>query len=108
MVDRLELDDIVADIVRKDIKNLHLRVYPPTGTVRISAPLKMKLDTIHLFAVSKIGWIRKQQKRLNNQKRESRSKYLDREGHYLWGKRYFLTGEPCNPSTRCVSGGTVS
>ena len=90
MVDRLELDYIVADVIRKDIKNVHLRVYPPTGTVRISAPLKMKLDTIRIFAVSKIGWIRKQQQKLNNQKCESRPEYLDRESHYLWGKRYFL------------------
>jgi len=90
MIDRLELDGIVADVVRKDIKNIHLRVYPPTGTVRISAPLKMKLDTIRGFAISKIGWIRKQQQKLNNQKCEFRPKYLDRESHYLWGKGYFL------------------
>jgi len=90
MVDRLELDDIVADVVRKDIKNVHLRVYPPTGTVRISAPLKMKLDTIRIFAISKIGWIRKQQQKLNDQECESRREYLDRESHYLWGKRYLL------------------
>jgi len=90
MADRLELGDIVADVVRKDIKNVHLSVYPPTGTVRISAPLNMKLDTIRIFAISKISWIRKQQQKLNDQERETCREYLDGESHYLWGKRYLL------------------
>ncbi len=74
----------------KDIKNVHLSVYPPTGRVRISAPPRMSLDTIRVFAISKLGWIKQQQKKLREQERETPREYLDRESHYVWGKRYLL------------------
>jgi predicted metal-dependent hydrolase len=87
---QLKFGEIVADVVKKDIKNIHLSVYPPTGAVRISAPTHMKTDTIRVFALSKIGWIKKQQKKLCEQERETPREYLERESHYLWGKRYLL------------------
>lgn len=90
MVARIELGNIAVDVVRKDIKNVHLSVYPPTGRVRISAPLRMNVDTIRVFAISKLGWIRKQQQKLREQARETPREYLDRESHYVWGKRYLL------------------
>ena len=61
MVTQINLGDIAVDVVFKDIKNVHLSVYPPTGQVRISAPLRMDLDTIRVFAISKLGWIKQQQ-----------------------------------------------
>ena len=90
MNSKIQLGDIVADVIQKDIKNIHLSVYPPTGTVRISAPLRMDLDTIRIFALDKLGWIKKQQQKLREQARETPREYLDRESHYLWGKRYLL------------------
>jgi predicted metal-dependent hydrolase len=86
----IELGEIAVDVVKKDIKNIHLSVYPPTGKVRISAPLRMDLDTIRVFAITKLGWIKSQQKKLREQERESPREYLDRESHYVWGKRYLL------------------
>jgi len=90
MITQLKVGDILVDVLLKNIKNLHLSVHPPTGKVRISAPTRMKLDTIRVFAVSKLGWIRQQQKRLREQQRETRREYLDRESHYVWGRRYLL------------------
>ena len=90
MVTQIQLGDIAVDVVQKDIKNIHLSVYPPTGKVRISAPLRMEIDTIRVFAITKLGWIKSQQKKLLEQERETPRKYLDRESHYLWGKRYLL------------------
>lgn len=89
-VNTIELGDIAVNVVRKNIKNVHLSVYPPSGNVRISAPLRMNLDTIRVFAISKLDWIRKQQQKLRTQVRESPREYIDRESHYLWGKRYLL------------------
>ncbi len=86
----INLGELSVDVVQKDIKNIHLSVYPPTGRVRISAPQRMELDTIRVFAVSKLGWIKRQQKKLRDQQRESPREYLERESHYLWGKRYLL------------------
>ena len=91
MVRQLKLGDVTVDVVLKDIKNVHLSVYPPTGRVRISAPKRMGLDSIRVFAISKLGWIKKQQTKLQTQERIPRREYLDRESHYLWGKRYLLT-----------------
>lgn len=91
MVRQLKLGDVAVDVVFKNIKNVHLSVYPPTGRVRISAPVRMNLDTIRVFAISKLGWIRQQQKRLREQERETPREYLDRESHYVWGKRYLLS-----------------
>lgn len=90
MLSQIQLGDIAVDVIRKDIKNVHLSVHPPTGRVRIAAPERMKLDTIRIFAISKLGWIKKQQKRIQEQERETRREYLDQESHYIWGKRYLL------------------
>ena len=90
MADTIELGDILADVIQKDIKNVHLSVYPPTGRVRISAPLHMSLDTIRVFAISKLGWIKQEQNKLRDQERETPREYLDRESHHVWGKRYLL------------------
>jgi len=90
MVTQINLGEIAVDVVKKDIKNIHLSVYPPAGRVRISAPLRMDLDTIRVFAITKLGWIKSQQKKLRAQERETPREYMDRESHYLWGKRYLL------------------
>lgn len=90
MVTELRLGDISVDVVLKDIKNVHLSVYPPTGRVRIAAPRSMSVETIRLFAISRLSWIKRQQKRLHAQERETPREYIERESHYLWGKRYLL------------------
>ena len=90
MTQQIKLGDVDAEVVLKDIKNVHLSVYPPAGRVRISAPARMSLDTIRVFAISKLPWIRKQQKKLRDQARETVREYLDRESHYVWGRRYLL------------------
>lgn len=90
MAAQIKLGDVSVDVVLKDIKNVHLSVHPPTGRVRISAPSRMSLDTIRVFAISKLSWIRQQQERLRKQERETPREYLDRESHYVWGRRYLL------------------
>jgi predicted metal-dependent hydrolase len=86
----IDIGNIAINVVQKNIKNVHLSVYPPLGNVRISAPLRMNLDTIRVFAISKLDWIRHQQQKLRSQVREPQREYLDRESHYLWGKCYLL------------------
>lgn len=86
----LQLGAIAVDVVLKDIKNIHLSVHPPAGKVRIAAPLRMDLDTIRVFAITKLAWIKSQQQKLREQERETPREYLDRESHFVWGKRYLL------------------
>src|ERR1700692_1699309 len=90
MQTRITLGDIAVDVVRKDIGNVHLSVHPPTGRVRIAAPERMSLDTVRVFAIAKLPWIKKQQRKLREQERETPREYLNRESHYVWGKRYLL------------------
>ena len=81
-MEQFALGDIVVDVVLKDIKNVHLSVYPPNGKVRISAPSRMSLDTIRIYTISKLAWIKKQQQKFKSQVRETPREYLNREGHY--------------------------
>lgn len=87
---QVQLGDLAVDVVRKDIKNVHLSVHPPTGRVTIAAPSRLSLDTIRVFAIAKLSWIRQQQKKLLEQEREMPREYLNRESHYVWGERYLL------------------
>ncbi len=90
MVQHIHLGDMAVEVVKKSIKNIHLSVHPPLGRVRIAAPLHIDLDTVRVFAISKLSWIRQQQDKLRSQARESPREYLDRESHEVWGKRYLL------------------
>ncbi len=90
MPNQIHLGDIAVDVIRKDIKNVHLSVHPPTGRVRIAAPERMSVDTIRIFAIAKLGWIKRHQKKFREQERETSRDYLDRESHYVWGRRYLL------------------
>ncbi len=90
MVTRIRLGEIAVEVLRKDVRNIHLSVYPPAGRVRISAPERLSLDTIRVFAISKLGWIRRQQEKLRQQERETPRDYVNRESHYVWGRRCLL------------------
>jgi predicted metal-dependent hydrolase len=74
---KIELGEIAVEVVKKDIKNIHLSVYPPMGRVKISAPLRMKLETIRVYAISKLAWIKQQQRKLRGQQRETPREYLN-------------------------------
>jgi predicted metal-dependent hydrolase len=86
----LEIGSLSIEIVRKDIKNIHLAVYPPNGRVRLATPLDVQDETIRLFVISKLTWIKNQQRKFNNQERQSPREYIERESHYFQGKRYLL------------------
>ena len=100
MATELDIGGIPVDVVFKDIKNVHLSVYPPTGRVRISAPCRMTSENVRLFAISKLGWIKKQQGKLLSQERETPREFLERESHYAWGRRYLLRVCPGKGSER--------
>jgi predicted metal-dependent hydrolase len=96
MAAQIQLGDLAIEVTLKEIKNVHLSVHPPAGRVTISAPLRMSLDTVRVFAISKLDWIRRQQQKIREQEREPEREYLDRESHYVWGKRYLLAVEERN------------
>ena len=89
-VDQIQINDVSVNVIRKDIKNIHLAVYPPCGRIRLAAPLKTSDETIRMLILSRTLWIKKQQLKFNNQERQGKREYVSGESHYLWGKRYRL------------------
>ena len=85
--------NIPVEVVKKNIKNLHLSVLPPDGKVRVSAPETISDDAIAMFVRTKIGWIRKQQEKFELQPRQSERQYVSGETLYVWGRQYFLRVE---------------
>ena len=91
MAETIQLGDITIAVTRKDIKNVHLSVHPPNGRVTLVAPKATRLEVARAYAVSKLGWIRDQQVKLRSQARETPRQFVERESHYLWGRRYLLS-----------------
>lgn len=86
----IEISGIPIEVIKKNIKNIHLSVLPPDGKVRISAPTTVPDEAIEIFARTKIGWIKKQQAKFEDQPRQSERQYVSGETLYLWGKQYYL------------------
>src|SRR5258708_38504650 len=91
MTETIQLGEISIAVTRKDIKNVHLSVHPPNGRVTLSAPRATRLEVARAYAISKLGWIRDQQKTLANQTRETPRQFANRESHFLWGRRHLMT-----------------
>lgn len=93
MVSTIRLGDIVIAVTRKDVKNVHLSVHPPSGRVTLVAPSDTRPEVARAYAVSRLSWIRRQREQLRQQARETPRRYVERETHYLWGRRHLLTVE---------------
>lgn len=91
MADTIHLGEIAIAVTRKDIKHVHLSVYPPSGRVTLVAPTGTRPEVVRAYAVSRLGWIRDQQAKLRRQARETLRQFIERESHFLWGRRYLLS-----------------
>ena len=98
----IRVSGLPVQIVRKDIKNLHLGVYPPNGRVRVAAPLSVSNDAVRLAVIGKLGWIKRKQAMFVGQERQSPREYVTGESHYFLGQRYRL-----NVVNRDGTGGVV-
>ena len=86
----IQVSDINVNIERKEIKNLHIGVYPPEGRVRVATPVHLDNEAVRLAVISRLSWIKRQIKNFQGQKRESKRQMLSGESHYFLGKRYLL------------------
>ena len=87
---QLRVSGLTVDVVRKDIKNLHLAVYPPMGRVRVAVPLRVDDEAVRLAVISKLAWIKRQKNKFTNQARQSAREFVSGESHYFQGCRYRL------------------
>ena len=91
MSEVFELGEITINLTRKSVKNVHLTVHPPEGRVTLVAPISTRTEVARAYAISRLGWIRLQQRALREQARESERRYIERESHQLWGRNHLLT-----------------
>lgn len=87
---QIVVSGLTVDVVRKDIKNLHLAVYPPAGRVRVAAPLRVNDEAVRLAVISRLAWIKRQRTKFTSQARQSEREYVSGESHYFQGNRYRL------------------
>lgn len=90
MTERIKIGEVEIDVTFKDIKNLHLSVHPPIGRVTISSPEMYSLEKVKIYAATKLGWIKKEQRKFQAQNRERQRLYKNQESHYFFGDRYLL------------------
>ena len=93
---------LAVEIVRKDIKNLHLGVYPPHGRVRVAVPRRVSDDAVRLAVIGKLGWINRQRARFEAQPRQSEREMVSGESHYFLGHRYRLLVMPNNGAAKVL------
>src|SRR6478735_2144083 len=86
----LTVGGLGIDVVYKDIKNLHISVYPPVGRVRVAAPERMDDDTIRRAVVQRLPWIKRQRDQLLSADRQTEREMVSGETHYVWGQRFRL------------------
>ena len=105
----MTISGMSINIVRKEIKNLHVGVYPPNGRVRVAAPVQMSDEAVRLAVITRISWIRKQQRRFAEQRRQSEREMVSGESHYFEGRRYRLRVEEVDAPPQVVpsSGGIL-
>jgi len=89
-IEQLHIANLDIDVIRKDIKNMHLAVYPPTGRIRLAAPSRTDDEVIRLFAISKLSWIKRHIKNFKAQARETPRDFVSGESHYFEGRRYLI------------------
>ena len=91
MSEVIQIGEISIRVTRKVIKNVHLAVHPPDGRVTLAAPSQTRLEVARAYAISRLDWIRQQQEKFRTQAREAPRRFIERESHYLWGRRYLLS-----------------
>lgn len=97
---QISVNGLAVEVVRKEIKNLHLSVHPPDGQVRIAVPRRLDDDAVRLAVIRRLGWIRRHQERFRRQERQSAREMVTGESHYVQGRRYRLdVVEHDGPST---------
>jgi predicted metal-dependent hydrolase len=86
----LTVAGIDVDVIYKDIKNLHIGVYPPVGRVRVAAPRRLGDEQVRLALVQRLPWIKRERERLRTAERQSRREMVTGESHFVWGTRLRL------------------
>jgi predicted metal-dependent hydrolase len=83
---QLLIDDILAEVVRKPVRQLRLSILPPQGSLRVTVPLRTTEATIREVVLSKQNWIRKHQAAFRQRVPAPTLQYESGETHYYQGQ----------------------
>ena len=105
----IDVGGIAVEVVRGEIKNLHVGVYPPHGRVRVAAPLRLDDASVRMAVISRLAWIRSKQAEFMRQDRQSQREFVTGESHYFAGRRYRLdvVAHVCRPAVRLLNNSTM-
>lgn len=84
------IDNLEVFVTKKKIKNIYLRITPPNGEIKVSAPMRMPYERICSFIEMKRPWIEKHRQVVLDRVINRRYEYVSGEVHYLWGCGYVL------------------
>ncbi len=92
MMERYTIDvrGISVEVIRKHIRHIYVRVYPPAGRVCVAAPLQLDDEAVRLAVISRFDWICRHQERFRRQDRQSQYAMVTGENHYFQGYRFRL------------------
>jgi len=95
------VNGLLVDVTRKRVKNLHLRVCPPHGEVRVTIPLALRDDAVHTLIISRFDWIKRQQDKFRDYVPLSPMEMVSGEVHYFRGVAHTLNVIP-NRGVGCI------
>lgn len=86
----IHIEDLEIEVIHKRIKNIHLRVYPPEGRIKVSVPPYTSRKFLLSFLHSKTEWIRKQKRKIGTERETLHKEFVQGEPHYYQGREYTL------------------
>lgn len=98
-----DLDGIVVEVTVKSVKYLRVRVMPPRGDVRVSAPFGVSADEVRRFVRERRDWIVGAQRKVIAAA-EVKRPLAEHSTAWLWGRRYRVRVDVGPWESACIVG----
>lgn len=90
---KIDFEGLSVEVIFKIIKNIHIKISPPHGDVRISVPVDMNIYDVKSILASKIDQIRKSRQKIQQASLKKSQQFEEGKIHHLWGREYILVIE---------------
>lgn len=86
----IQLEGVEIEVHYKWIRGLHLRVYPSTGNVVVSAPVQLSDEQVRAVVLKRMDWIRRHRERLRRIEPFGSRDLAAGGVCRVWGRSYWL------------------
>ncbi len=86
----IEISGILVEIIKKNIKNIHIYILPPDGRVRVTAPKRLSVENIRTSVGARIEWISNKRERFLGLPSPAVIRYVTGEEIYVLGRAYVI------------------